>query len=87
MAHTILGVAWNEMTGQIKYLILDPHYTGGEDLHVILDKVRLHVHMYTHTHTPMNAYVLLNNAWLTRNWPFCEFSIEKCVPMGSADPS
>lgn len=40
LAHTILGVAWNEITGQIKYLILDPHYTGGEDLHVILEKVR-----------------------------------------------
>lgn len=41
LAHTILGVAWNEITGHIKYLILDPHYTGGEDLHVILEKVRL----------------------------------------------
>ncbi|KAF2982565.1 hypothetical protein EK904_008563, partial [Melospiza melodia maxima] len=38
LAHTILGVAWNETTGHIKYLILDPHYTGGEDLHVILEK-------------------------------------------------
>ncbi|NXU55570.1 UFSP2 protease, partial [Turnix velox] len=38
LAHTILGVAWNEITGNIKYLILDPHYTGGEDLHVILEK-------------------------------------------------
>ncbi|KAM9236462.1 ufm1-specific protease 2 isoform 1-T1 [Leptosomus discolor] len=38
LAHTILGVAWNEITGHIKYLILDPHYTGGEDLHVILEK-------------------------------------------------
>lgn len=52
MAHTILGVAWNEITGQIKYLILDPHYTGGEDLHVILEKVRLtHVHIYTRIQT------------------------------------
>ncbi|XP_055449570.1 ufm1-specific protease 2 [Psammomys obesus] len=38
LAHTILGVAWNETTGQIKYLILDPHYTGAEDLQVILEK-------------------------------------------------
>lgn len=53
LAHTILGVAWNEITGHIKYLILDPHYTGGEDLHVILEKVRLHVHVYTHA--SMNA--------------------------------
>ncbi|KAL7981910.1 hypothetical protein Chor_000967 [Crotalus horridus] len=38
LAHTILGVAWNEITGHIKFLILDPHYTGAEDLHVILEK-------------------------------------------------
>ncbi|KAF7666244.1 hypothetical protein LDENG_00112810 [Lucifuga dentata] len=38
LAHTILGVAWSETTGQIRYLILDPHYTGGEDLQVITDK-------------------------------------------------
>lgn len=39
LAHTILGVAWSETTGQIRYLILDPHYTGAEDLQVITDKV------------------------------------------------
>nr|XP_034375882.1 ufm1-specific protease 2 isoform X2 [Arvicanthis niloticus] len=38
LAHTILGVAWNETTGQIKFLILDPHYTGAEDLQVMLEK-------------------------------------------------
>ncbi|XP_006276112.2 ufm1-specific protease 2 isoform X2 [Alligator mississippiensis] len=38
LAHTILGVAWNEITGNIKFLILDPHYTGAEDLTVILEK-------------------------------------------------
>lgn len=38
LAHTILGVAWSETTGQMKYLILDPHYTGAEDLQVITDK-------------------------------------------------
>ncbi|XP_026503688.1 ufm1-specific protease 2 isoform X1 [Terrapene carolina triunguis] len=38
LAHTVLGVAWNEVTGHIKFLILDPHYTGAEDLHVILEK-------------------------------------------------
>lgn len=42
MAHTILGVAWNEITGQIKFLILDPHYTGAEDLQVILEKVSIY---------------------------------------------
>lgn len=50
LAHTILGVAWNEITGHIKYLILDPHYTGGEDLHVILEKVRLDAHAYIYTY-------------------------------------
>ena len=39
LAHTILGVAWSETTGQIRYLILDPHYTGAEDLQTITDKV------------------------------------------------
>ncbi|KAJ8280908.1 hypothetical protein GJAV_G00060840 [Gymnothorax javanicus] len=38
LAHTILGVLWNETTGQIRFLILDPHYTGEEDLQVITDK-------------------------------------------------
>lgn len=35
LAHTILGVDYNESTGDIKFLILDPHYTGGEDLQII----------------------------------------------------
>ncbi|KAL8569277.1 hypothetical protein ACOMHN_029898 [Nucella lapillus] len=35
LAHTILGVDYNEMSGDISFLILDPHYTGGEDLHTI----------------------------------------------------
>ncbi|KAH9507828.1 Ufm1-specific protease 2 [Bulinus truncatus] len=38
LAHTILGVAYSELTGDINFLILDPHYTGGEDLHVIQEK-------------------------------------------------
>lgn len=38
LAHTILGVAWSENSGQIRFLILDPHYTGGEDLQTITDK-------------------------------------------------
>lgn len=56
LAHTILGVAWNEITGHIKYLILDPHYTGGEDLHVILEKVRLDTYAYIYTQTHMCMY-------------------------------
>ncbi|KAL6467331.1 hypothetical protein MHYP_G00251350 [Metynnis hypsauchen] len=38
LAHTILGVAWSETSGDIRFLILDPHYTGGEDLQIITDK-------------------------------------------------
>lgn len=41
MAHTILGVAYNEDTGDAEFLILDPHYTGEENLRTILDKVTL----------------------------------------------
>ena len=29
MAHTILGVEWNE-DGNIAWLVLDPHYTGSD---------------------------------------------------------
>ncbi|KAK3507629.1 hypothetical protein QTP70_031677 [Hemibagrus guttatus] len=43
LAHTILGVAWSETSGQIRFLILDPHYTGGEDLQTITDKVEVGV--------------------------------------------
>ncbi|XP_023686369.1 ufm1-specific protease 2 [Paramormyrops kingsleyae] len=38
LAHTILGVLWSETTGDIRFLILDPHYTGGEDLQLVTDK-------------------------------------------------
>ncbi|GFR16037.1 ufm1-specific protease 2 [Trichonephila clavata] len=38
LAHTIIGVDFNQDTGDLKFLILDPHYTGSEDLHVILNK-------------------------------------------------
>jgi hypothetical protein len=38
LAHTILGVAVQQETGDIRFLILDPHYTGGEDLAVIQAK-------------------------------------------------
>ncbi|KAI0209314.1 Ufm1-specific protease 2 [Lamellibrachia satsuma] len=38
LAHTILGVDFNDVTGDIKFLILDPHYTGAEDLKTIQDK-------------------------------------------------
>lgn len=34
-AHTILGVAWDEGSGDCAWLILDPHYTGAEDIKTI----------------------------------------------------
>ncbi|XP_063413319.1 ufm1-specific protease 2-like [Mytilus trossulus] len=38
LAHTILGVDFNDVTGDLKFLILDPHFTGAEELKVIQDK-------------------------------------------------
>ncbi|CAB3409077.1 unnamed protein product [Caenorhabditis bovis] len=38
LAHTILGVDFNENTGETKFLILDPHYTGSEDIKTIISK-------------------------------------------------
>lgn len=38
LAHTILGVDFNETTGELKFLILDPHYTGFEDINIIQNK-------------------------------------------------
>ncbi|GAB0099046.1 Probable Ufm1-specific protease 2 [Sergentomyia squamirostris] len=38
LAHTIIGVDFNRLTGETKFLILDPHYTGSEDLHTIQQK-------------------------------------------------
>lgn len=38
LAHTILGVSQNEDDGNVKFLILDPHYTGTENLHTIISK-------------------------------------------------
>ncbi|VDO79589.1 unnamed protein product [Heligmosomoides polygyrus] len=38
LAHTILGVDFDENTGECQFLVLDPHYTGSEDLKTILAK-------------------------------------------------
>lgn len=38
LAWTILGVARNERTGKTKFLILDPHYEGKDDLSTIQSK-------------------------------------------------
>lgn len=39
LAHTIIGVDFNELTGDVKFLILDPHYNSGEDIKTIVGKV------------------------------------------------
>ncbi|XGW28693.1 hypothetical protein V3C99_008466 [Haemonchus contortus] len=38
LAHTILGVDFDENSGDCAFLVLDPHYTGSEDLKVVLSK-------------------------------------------------
>lgn len=32
LAYTLLGIDFDERSGRAAFLILDPHYTGGEDL-------------------------------------------------------
>jgi hypothetical protein len=39
LAHTILGIDFNQSTGECRYLVLDPHYTGEENLKTIIQKV------------------------------------------------
>jgi hypothetical protein len=36
LAYTLLGVAYNELTGECLFLILDPHYIGAEDIGAIV---------------------------------------------------
>lgn len=38
LAHTIIGIDYCVQSGQVKFLILDPHYTGEDDLHIIQSK-------------------------------------------------
>ncbi|KZC10138.1 putative Ufm1-specific protease 2 [Dufourea novaeangliae] len=38
LAHTILGVSYNRDTEEVKFLILDPHYTGADHLPNIINK-------------------------------------------------
>lgn len=38
LAHTIIGIDFNSQTGDLKFLILDPHYTETDDLNVIQGK-------------------------------------------------
>ncbi|KAF0293927.1 Ufm1-specific protease 2 [Amphibalanus amphitrite] len=38
LAHTLLGVAFDEASGEASFLVLDPHYTGAENLTTIQNK-------------------------------------------------
>lgn len=38
LAHTILGVEYNSASNEVRYLILDPHYTGAEDITTVVSK-------------------------------------------------
>ncbi|KAJ1358680.1 hypothetical protein KIN20_017166 [Parelaphostrongylus tenuis] len=38
LAHTILGIDYDECSADCNFLVLDPHYTGTEDLKVVLGK-------------------------------------------------
>ena len=38
LAFTLLGVDFNDQSGEIRYLIMDPHYTGADDLTQIQPK-------------------------------------------------
>ncbi|KAH7725410.1 Ufm1-specific protease 2 [Aphelenchoides avenae] len=38
LAHTILGVDYNTRSGECRFLVLDPHYTGDECLETVLTK-------------------------------------------------
>lgn len=38
LAHTILGIDFNSQTNELKFLVLDPHYTGADDLDIVQKK-------------------------------------------------
>jgi len=44
LAYTLLGIDFNERTGDCAFLILDPHYTGPEDLKRIHSGERVSSH-------------------------------------------
>lgn len=37
-AYTMLGIDYDPDTGNARYLILDPHYVGSDNLKTIIDK-------------------------------------------------
>ena len=32
LAFTLLGIDFNERSGEVRFLIMDPHYTGTDDI-------------------------------------------------------
>ena len=38
LAHTIVGVIFNELTGAVRFLIVDPHFTGHDQLKTVQSK-------------------------------------------------
>ncbi|CAK1551837.1 unnamed protein product [Leptosia nina] len=38
LAHTIIGIEYNEDKNETRYLILDPHYTGGDEIQTVISK-------------------------------------------------
>jgi hypothetical protein len=38
LAYTLLGIAWDPQSGECRFLILDPHYVGRDELRSVLDK-------------------------------------------------
>lgn len=38
LAHTILGIDYNVRSGECRFLVLDPHYTGSENIDTIVKK-------------------------------------------------
>lgn len=46
LAHTIVGVDFDELTGDVKFLIVDPHYTGVDDIKTITSKVCFFIIIY-----------------------------------------
>lgn len=37
-AYTLLGIDWNQMTNDVRFLILDPHYTASDNIKTIIEK-------------------------------------------------
>ncbi len=69
LAHTIIGVDFDEMSGEVKYLILDPHYTGGEDIKTVTNKVSsLTLCFSTHFQVGDNLTNLCINLLNNKGW-------------------